>query len=279
MKKYLIPIIFFVLCLGTVVVAHRNAVALGIACATVSVDSACVVDRVSADVMDDPQRAADDLVQLASLRRMSLAAGDFRAYSTLLHMLGSTYFSEGYAFSVIGDACPPLLKDGCIHGYVMAYVAQNGMGFGKILCAVTTDPRVRFGCMHGLGHSYLESTHQDLSLAVTDFCGPYQGDDYLACVSGLFHEYTKGGEGMGMGGYYDRARQYVPLPCSEFSGNLLTICYGAEGSFRQYYSGSEPLSQTYAFCGTAPTADARNDCRMEADERIYLSQGYSSVAN
>ena len=123
-----------------------------------------------------------------------------------------------------------------------------------------------------------ETFDGSLTSAVYNFCAGYIGDKNLACVSGLFHEYTKGGEGMGMDDYYDRPRTYVPLPCYSFSDKgLQNVCFGAEGSFRQYYAGSEPVADTYAFCDRTPTAESRAACRAEADERIILSKGYSSV--
>jgi hypothetical protein len=277
MKKFIIPILFFIGCIGGIIFVHREAFTTNLICGTLDVDNTCLVNSVNEMLMNDPSKASRVLIELASLRRQSLMGGDFRIYGLALHHIGAMYMDQGISFSIINQVCPPLLKDGCVHGYVMEYIRLNGIDQGKLLCGNSIEKRARLGCFHALGHSYLETSMITLSDAITHFCGAYQNSDYVACVSGLFHEYTKGGEMAGMDNYYDRTAKYVPLPCLIFSGNLQVLCYGGEGSFRQYYSNSESITETDSFCQTAPTPDDRNACRYEAAERINLSKGYSAV--
>jgi hypothetical protein len=251
-----------------VLVINNNAASLMIRCATLSINNQCVIEQVD---------TADELLEIAALRRMNFVFGDLRNYGLALHQLGARLYENSTPFEQLGNACPPLMKDGCIHGYVMQYVYRNDILQGIILCESATDTRVRFGCMHALGHSYIETNTITINEAEQVFCKRWSNDDYRACVSGLFHEYTKGGTGTDHALYYHSHKKYVAPDCGTFSGEMVNFCYAAQGSFRQYYADSEPIEITYAFCDSAPTEIAQQLCRAQAHERIQIAKGYSSV--
>lgn len=237
----------------------------------------CVVQKVD-EVIDSGQRKAGTaLSQLASLRRISLLGGDFRIYSSSLHRLGHVFFINQYQFEEIGNICPPLIKDGCIHGYVMEYISRNNIEKGVTLCTTTSNIRVKLACIHALGHSYLEFNDQSAKEANLSFCRNYVGSEYAACLSGLFHENSKFGRGMGHAHYYDRTHEYNNILCDDFTGQDYIICYGAVGSFRQYYPESESLKKTIEICDEAKIQPAKDMCKYYARQRINIARGYSAV--
>lgn len=255
----------------------RPSVRLMARCMTHSLEDTCVSSAVTNVVMVDQRKGATILSDLAALRRWGFVTGDYRGYSGTLHMLGYHLYLSGTPSEALTEVCPALIKDGCVHGYVMQYISEHGVAAGMHLCTSTTNERLHLGCMHALGHSYLEMHDMPLTDAVQDFCGQFQGMAYVACVSGLFHEHTKAGEGKGHAHYYERSHEYIELPCDKFSGPVYELCYGARGSFRQYYPHAESLEATYAACADAKTTEARAVCTAHADERVRISEGYSSV--
>ena len=251
-----------------IVGTHTQAVQLLIKCTTISINNSCVIDHAT---------DARVLTQLAELRSMNFVFGDFRNYALNLHHLGADYFTAHVPFNELLTQCPPLMKDGCVHGYVMQLAYKQGIDQAIKQCTATENERLRFGCMHALGHSYLEQNNFSVQDAEKNFCRGFTGTDYRACVSGLFHEYTKGGTHTEHSIYYHTHKIYIAPDCSAFTGDMVTYCYAAQGSFRQYYPDAEPLPATYDFCETAPTTEAKQVCRDGAYERIMISKGQSVV--
>ena len=104
------------LCLMTftmVGLKNQQAISLLLHCRTFASDSACFIDSVSQELPNNPEISAATLNQIATLRRIGLIGGDFRAYSLILHHLGSMYFMQGINFETLNQRCPRLVKDGC----------------------------------------------------------------------------------------------------------------------------------------------------------------------
>lgn len=282
MKKAFIFLVVLILSSGLIIaMSHMQAIRVLAACTTSTLDSACVQSKVQDLILHSPTKGAAALAQLTSLRRVNLVSGDFRVFSLTLHELGTTFFSSGIPFEKLTTVCPPLIKDGCVHGYVMECISHHSIDEGLTLCSSTNNLRLRLGCIHALGHSYLELTMTSLDQAASGFCAAHFKDtteEYAACVGGLFHEYTKGGMGMmEHNDYYNRPASYHDLPCDDFSGSTYTLCYSATGSFRQYSQDSEPLSTTLQICNQAKTQDARDACAFSAYERIDIAHGFSVI--
>jgi hypothetical protein len=252
----------FLVVIGT----HSQAVSLLVQCKTVSINTSCVIEHAT---------TAPVLVQLAELRAMNFVFGDFRNYALNLHHLGADYFTAHVPFNELFTQCPPLMKDGCVHGYVMQFAYEQGIDQAKKQCMAIENERLRFGCMHALGHSYLEQNDFSVQDAEKNFCRAFTDTDYRACVSGLFHEYTKGGTHTDHSKYYHTHKVYIAPNCNAFTGDMITYCYAAQGSFRQYYPDAELLQTTYDFCNTAPTTKEINVCKESAYERIMISKGQS----
>jgi len=277
-RPLFILILFIAITLCVVIVSHRNALGVAFLCKSLVVNNPCIVEKVDKSIDLEPKTGARLLVQLASLRRLSLLGGDYRVYSASLHRLGHNFFMEGITFDKVGELCPALIKDGCIHGYVMEYVNKNGIKAGPELCDKSTNNRVRLGCVHASGHSYLEFNNQTVKEATNSFCKNYSNLEYTACVSGLFHEYSKTGEGMGHEHYYERSHDFNNFSCDDFTGKDYTICYGSLGSFLQYFSESESIKSTYKICDGAKTPEAIKSCKYNARQRLDIARGYSFVS-
>ncbi len=243
---------------------HTQAVSLLVQCKTVSINNNCVIKHAN---------TAPALVQLAELRSMNFIFGDFRNYALNLHHLGADYFLAQVPFNELLTRCPLLMKDGCVHGYVMQFAYEQGIEQVQKQCGALEVARLRLGCMHALGHSYLEQNDFSVLNAEKNFCRGFTNTDYRACVSGLFHEYTKGGTRTDHSKYYHTHKIYIAPDCNIFTGDMITYCYAAQGSFRQYYPDAEPLQTTYDFCDTAPTREAKQVCKDGAYERIVISRG------
>lgn len=278
MKK---PILLFIslaaatFCL--ILFIHIDGIRIVYGCKSLAVDDACIVQAVESSIDKETQGAGKILLQLASLRRLSLLGGDFRVYSSPLHRLGSRFFTEDHAFEDVGALCPPLVKDGCVHGYVMEHVHQKGLESGIRLCDTASNARLRLGCVHALGHSYFEFNDQSIEEANQSFCKQYSDPEHSACLSGLFHEHSKFGRGKGHENYYERPHEYHPISCDAFNDWEYTLCYGAQGSFRQYFPESEPIQQTYEFCESAQIPAAQKSCKYHARQRLDIARGYSFV--
>ncbi len=270
-------IVLVVITLSLVTTLHLGAIKIVYTCKIFTIDNACIIKKVNEAIDINPNKGAVLLTEFASLRRMSLLGGDFRAYSSYLHYLGHMFYMNKYAFNKIGEVCPALIKDGCIHGYVMEYINTNDMSKGVELCNTATNNRVRLACVHALGHSYLELNNQPVEQASKSFCKNYSDLEYNACMSGLFHENSKFGEGMGHEHYYQRSHTFNNISCDNFTGEDYTICYGTQGSFRQYFPESESIKVTYKICDEAKTEEAKKSCRYNASQRLDIARGYSFV--
>lgn len=273
---FILAILFF-LTASTVLFAHKDTLGVVFSCKSFAVNNPCILVKVDKIIDSKPEQGAKLLVQLASLRSLSLLGGDYRAYSSSLHRLGHNFFMNGSAFDKIGELCPALVKDGCIHGYVMEYINQNSIEAAPELCDQAINKRVQLACIHASGHSYLEFNNQTIKEATHSFCKNYSDIGYAACVSGLFHEYSKTGEGMGHEYYYQRPHDFNNFSCDDFTGQDYTMCYGSQGSFRQYFPESEPLRQTYEICDKAKTPEAIKSCKYNAKQRLDIARGYSFV--
>jgi predicted hydrocarbon binding protein len=276
-KPILFLTILIITTISLVIFTHNDAVKMAYQCGSFRLDNTCITKTVNELIDSNPEKAARVLTQISSLRRLSLLGGDFRIYSSSLHYLGYTFFIDKYSFETIGDFCPPLIKDGCVHGYVMEYINMNSIDAGVKLCDMSPSKRIRLGCIHALGHSYLEFNNQTAEEANKKFCNNYSNLDHVACISGLLHEHSKFGEGVGHENYYQRSHSYNNISCDGFTGGDYTVCYGAQGSFRQYFPESESIKSTYEVCDQAKTQEARKMCRFNAVQRLDISRGYSSV--
>lgn len=283
MKK--IAIAVGLLCIVTftaVGIKNQQAVKLILDCRTVASDSTCFVDTIERTLHENPDQAAATMEQIATLRRIGLLGGDFRAYSFTLHHLGSMYFMNHTTFDTLGRHCPALVKDGCVHGYVMEYFAANGDSKTQALCQSTTQVRLRIGCFHAFGHSYTENTADSL-LELRDVCQKATSQEsYAACFSGVLHEYIRGGaDSHDHSAYYTNATSLRSLDCTIFSQASLeyTLCYAAIGSFRQYNQYSESLETTKDLCLTAQNASAKQVCVEMINERRMIARGYSFIPN
>ena len=110
------------LCLVTITsvgAKNQQAISSLLHCHTFAIDSTCLMNSVNLEIHHNPDKSAATLKQIATLRRAGLVGGDFRAYSLTLHHLGSMYFMNGVPFETLNQRCPKLVKDGCVHGYVM----------------------------------------------------------------------------------------------------------------------------------------------------------------
>ncbi|MFZ1242905.1 MAG: hypothetical protein WAQ22_02050, partial [Candidatus Saccharimonas sp.] len=201
--------------------------------------------------------------QIAALRRIGLIGGDFRAYSLALHHLGSMYFMHGIDFEMLSKQCPQLIKDGCVHGYVMEYFAANGAIKTQALCQSSRQFRLRIGCFHAFGHSYAENTADSL-FELRNVCKKVATEEtYVPCFSGVFHEYSRGSaDSHDHHAYYAKATSLKSLDCTIFSEASLEygLCYAAIGSFRQYDQYSESVETTKKLCLTAQNASAKQLC-------------------
>lgn len=269
--------IFIVLVISFITIVHFEAVKVVYECRSFFVDNTCVTKKIDNEIDTNQKKAATLLFQFSSLRRLSLVGGDFRIYSSSLHRLGHKFFLNQYSFDHIEDICPALIKDGCVHGYVMEFINKNDLQKGIKLCSTATSKRIKLGCTHALGHSYLEFNNQSVDQAIKSFCKNYSDLEYAACVSGLFHENSKLGEGMGHENYYQRPHTYNSISCDNFIDNDYTICYGSQGSFRQYFPESESIKITLKICSEAKTQEAKESCKYNALQRLDIARGYSAI--
>ena len=209
------------LCLMTftmVGLKNQQAISLLLHCRTFASDSACFIDSVSQELPNNPEISAATLNQIATLRRIGLIGGDFRAYSLILHHLGSMYFMQGINFETLNQRCPRLVKDGCVHGYVMEYFSVNGTAKTQTLCQTSMQYRLRVGCFHAFGHSYAENT-SDSVLSIRDLCKKESSaEGYVPCFSGVLHEYIRGGaDSHDHQDYYTKPLSLQSIDCGIFS--------------------------------------------------------------
>lgn len=280
MKKLTVACV--ILFLGVFVLLFvKNSTIMGLMmkCKTMNSSSLCIHESITSDIYNNPDKAVDTLVQIATLRRIGIIGGDFRAYSLTLHQLGSIYYDNKVDYDTLTKKCPALVKDGCIHGYVMEYYADNNLNKTQELCAGTTEMRLRLGCYHALGHSYTENTSGSL-IEYSDVCKNIAPEYVTPCVSGVFHEYIRGGaESQSHHRYYDTNTPQGDVNCDVFSPEQpeYTICYAALGSFKQYSQSSEPIYKTKKLCLSAKQIAAKNMCLQAIRERQAISRGYSFI--
>lgn len=273
------------LCLVTITglgLKNQQAISSLLHCHTFTVDSTCLMNSVNLEIHHNPDKSAATLKQIATLRRAGLVGGDFRAYSLTLHHLGSMYFMDGVPFETLNQRCPKLVKDGCVHGYVMEYFSANGSQKTQTLCQTSPQIRLRLGCFHALGHSYAENTSDSL-LSLRDKCQKTATQEgYVPCFSGVLHEYVRGNaDSHDHHAYYTNAVSLKSLDCSIFSLASLeySVCYAAIGSFRQYDQYSETTQTTKKLCLKAKNSNAQQECLNAIYERAAIAHGYSFIPN
>jgi hypothetical protein len=271
------------LCFATISIVglkNQQAISLLRHCHTFTIDSTCLIDSVNLELHHNPDKSAATLKQIATLRRIGLVDGDFRAYSLTLHHLGSMYFMNGVRFETLNQRCPKLVKDGCVHGYVMEYFTANGSTKTQTLCQTSTQFRLRVGCFHALGHSYAENTPDSL-LSLRDKCQETAANEgYVPCFSGVLHEYVRGSaDSHDHHEYYTKAVSLNNLDCNIFSQASLeySLCYAAIGSFRQYDQYSETTDSTKKLCLKAKNTTAQQGCLKAIYERTAIAHGYSFI--
>lgn len=283
MRRLLITVGLLCLMTFTIVgLKNQQAISLLLHCHTFTSDSTCFIKSVNQELHHNPDKSAATLEQIATLRRIGLMGGDFRAYSLTLHHLGSMYFMEGVTFAALNQRCPRLVKDGCVHGYVMEYFAANGAAKTQTLCQTSTQYRLRVGCFHAFGHSYAENTSDSL-LSLRDMCKKkITAEGYVPCFSGVLHEYIRGGaDTHDHHEYYTKAVSLKSIDCNIFPQASLeySLCYAAIGSFRQYDQYSESIQSTKKRCLKAKSIEAQQGCLRGVYERIAIAHGYSFIPN
>ena len=198
----------------------------------------------------------------------------------MLHHLGSVYYENNTSYEMLARKCPALVKDGCVHGFVMEYYSVNGEAKTQELCRSSTQFRLRAGCLHAYGHSYAEHTAKSL-VDIRDECIRLSSDDtYIACFSGMLHEHIRGGANSNNHDmYYAKPASFGNLDCAAFGPDTLeySLCYAAIGSFRQYDQHAETAKDTNSICRTAENNYAEQICIQMINERIAIAHGYAFI--
>ncbi len=277
----------FILCVSTfmlvfllVIIFNKNAFAIVFKCRSFNSSSSCFIENVEADVYQNPNKVATTLLQAARLKRIGLIGGDFRAFSLTLHRLGSAFYDKKYSYDTLANHCPALVKDGCIHGYVMQYYAVNGFDQTKNLCESDVSYRLQVGCYHAIGHSYAENTLGNINYYQNTCKQIATGDMYIPCLSGVIHEFSRGSSNShNHESCYESTPTYAELECNQFESSSVEYftCYAGIGSFRQYDQNSEDIKHTKELCLMAQNSNAKDVCISMIRERVAISHGYAFI--
>jgi len=262
----------------TVGIRYKNSLSLLFVCRTTNIEDSCIQQEIFEYMNSHPLEAGEFFVQFASLRKAHLVRGDYRVFSSNLHLLGSLLYQNGYDPEISFSRCPAVIKDGCIHGYVMGYVAATSLDEGVALCKKFTNTRrYILGCYHALGHSFGEFSNGTLLQLLSKNICPHEGSEEIACIGGILHEYAKDGIGREHYNHYDRITLGSRISCNEVPSEYYSLCYGALGSFDQYTVDHQPLRQTLELCDTAVIKEAKRLCTFLAKERLHIARGSSAV--
>lgn len=248
------------------------------ACKTMNISSLCVVEHVDETIQQRPHKGADLLEQLAKLKRHKLVGGDFRSFSNSLHHLGFVFYHKGISPDMVTRVCPALIKDGCVHGYVMAFIDDHDVSLGSTLCTENSaDRRLYYGCWHALGHSYAQksSAQQTLSDVLADNpCMP-TGLEQDACIAGIFHEDARHGLHQDHGTYYDRSvGTDFDVSCADVPGDFRRMCLLSRASFSQYNPNSD-LQLGEEICTHTDHQKDYDFCSRMLYERELIGKGYA----
>ena len=134
----------------------------------------------------DPERA------YAEFLRAGNALSYYKAHS-LSHIIGEIVFKR---LGIRGIAlCTPDFGYGCYHGFAGSALQDRGLALVADLndaCESVKNPRVAFGCIHGIGHGILAYVGNEELPRALEACVPLNDgvSDVGGCLGGIFMEYN-----------------------------------------------------------------------------------------